>query len=312
MKTVKIYMLVSLVFLLTFSIVFNGQVEAKEYKILFVAPKVNDPVWLKAKEGFDDAADEFGFKGVWTGANDHTVQGTFEALETAISSSPDGIVTCPFSPSAFTEVLNNAKEAGIPISTVAVDALNKDNRVSFIGTNFTNAGVQLGKALYEKAGNNLKIGVIMSNLDAANQIAILEAMKKYFEDNNIDYEIVDKRADQADPIEAAQILSNMILAHPEMNVVAEIESGGVTGTATVLEEKGLSEKITLIGFDDTEPNLAAVRGGHIYGLMAQDFYEMGYKGGKFVFQSLNGQEVPNEIDSGVSLVTLENIDNYNK
>ena len=39
--------------------------EAKH--LVFVTPLIAHPVWLAAKEGFDDAAEEFGFRGDWVG-----------------------------------------------------------------------------------------------------------------------------------------------------------------------------------------------------------------------------------------------------
>jgi ABC-type sugar transport system substrate-binding protein len=61
-----------------------------------------------------------------------------------------------------------------------------------------------------------------------------------------------------------------------------------------------------------EQNLAPVKDGTIYGVMAQDFYTMGYLASKYIVQSLNGQSVPSITDSGSTLVTLANIDTYKK
>lgn len=285
------------------------KVEAKKLRILFVSPMVGHPVWLGAKEGMDAAAAEFGIDAIWTGADDHSVDKTVEALERAIAEKPDGIVCCPFSPSAFTKTLEKAKEAGIPVSCVAVDAENKDIRNAFIGTNNTQWGKIHAEALYKKVGDPFKVGVIMSNLDAANQIEGVNQLKELVK-NTPGAEIVDIQADAGDQVKAMELFTAMIKAHPDMNALFGAEGGGAPGFAKVLEEMNLKNKITVISMDDTEQNLAVVREGKIYGVMAQNFFKMGYLGTKYAWEAAQGKEVPSETDSGVTLVTKENIDTY--
>ena len=59
-----------LLFMVMFCVLFSGVVFAsggqgdgeKELTITFVTPLVAHPVWLKAKEGFEQAGKDFGFK----------------------------------------------------------------------------------------------------------------------------------------------------------------------------------------------------------------------------------------------------------
>ena len=290
----------------------NGETQTKkekELEILFVSPMVGHPVWLGAKEGMDAAAEEFGFTGVWTGADDHSVEKTVEALENAVAQLPDGIVTCPFAPQAFTTTLNKAKEAGIPVTVTAVDTEFPDQRASFIGTNSWEAGTTQAEALHKAVGDNMKIGVIMSNLDSQNQVIQVDALKAYIEDIP-GAEIVDMQENRGDMIKAMEVFSAMIDAYPEMNALFGTEGGGAPGFAQVLEERGLADAITVISMDDTEQNLAVVREGKIYGIMAQNFFKMGYLGAKYAWQAAQGIDVPEEVDSGVTLVTQENVDTY--
>lgn len=283
--------------------------EVKKSRILFVSPMIGHPVWLGAKEGMDAAAEEFGFEGVWMGADDHSVEKTVESLEMAIAEKPDGIVTCPFSPSAFAKTLEKAKNSGIPVSVVAVDAQNKEHRVAFIGTDSKECGRKQAQALYEKVGDPFKVGVIMSNLDSQNQVIQVEALKEFIKDKP-DAEIVDIQEDRGDQVKAMEVFSAMIQAHPEMNALFGTEGGGAPGFAKVLEEQNLQDKITVIAMDDTEQNLQVVREGKIYGIMAQNFFKMGYLGAKYAWEASQGKEVPSETDSGVTLVTKDNVDTY--
>ncbi len=287
----------------------SGKTSEKMLKILFVSPMIGHPVWLGAKEGMDAAAKEFGFKGVWMGADDHSVEKTVESLENAIAEKPNGIITCPFAPQAFTKTLEKAKAAKIPVSVVAVDAERSDLRVSFIGTNSWEAGTRQAEAIHKKTGDDMKIGVIMSNLDSQNQVIQVDALKAYIK-KLPNAKILDIREDRGDVLKAIEVFSAMIDAYPEMNALFGTEGGGAPGFAKVLEERGLINKITVVSMDDVEQNLAVIREGKIYGIMAQNFFKMGYLGAQYAFEAAQGKKVPAEVDSGVTLVTKENVDTY--
>ena len=53
-----------------------------------------------------------------------------------------------------------------------------------------------------------------------------------------------------------------------------------------------------------------VRKGDIYGTTAQDFWGMGYLAGKYLYMNAHGMDVSSSTDTGVILVTKENIDTY--
>ncbi len=285
--------------------------EADKIRIIFVSPMTAHPVWLGAKYGMDAAMEELGFDGTWIGADDHSLEKTLEALETAIAEKPDGIIVDPFAPDAFTPALERAKEAGIVVACVCCDAQDSAQRISFIGTDKIACGLAEAKALHDKVGDDLKIGVIMSNLDAQDQMLQVDGLKKYLADNNLpESAIVDTQSNEADPVKTIEVMTAMLMAHPEINAIFGVEGAGPASYGTVLKEMNLTEAVTAIGMDDVETNLAPVREGTIYGVMAQDFYKMGNLASIYIVDYLNGKEVPSIVDSGVTLVTLDNIDTY--
>ena len=202
-----------------------------------------------------------------------------------------------------------AREANIPVTVVAVDTTKIEDRKAFIGTDSAAAGLAQITALHSVVGDDMKIGVIMSNLDAQNQIIMLDAAKEYIKQFP-NAEILDVRADSGDMNTAMEVFSSMIDAYPEMNCLMGLEGGGAPGFAKILTERKLTDKICVIPMDDTEQNLAVVRSGEIYGIMAQDFFKMGYLGAKYAWQAAQGIEVPSLTDSGITLVTKDNIDTY--
>lgn len=281
----------------------------KKLKIIFVTPMIGHPVWLESKYGMEAAAKEFGFKTIWMGADDHNLKKTIAELRNAIDTLPDGIITCPFVSKTFTPMLTKAKKLKIPVTVVAVDAESPELRTSFIGTNSLNAGLLQIQSAHKKVGDNMNIGIFMSSLDAGNQILQVKAINDYIV-NFPDAKIVSIKENLADKMIAKEKFAEMIDEFPEMNVLIGTEGAGASAYGELLAERNLTNNITVITMDDTKENLNILKEGKIYGLIAQDFYKMGYLGAKYAFLAVNNEPVPKVVDSGVTLITIKNIETY--
>ncbi|MDR2478130.1 MAG: substrate-binding domain-containing protein [Treponema sp.] len=290
----------------------RGDSGEKKYTIMYISPMVAHPVWLIAKAGFDAAAAEFGFNGIWTGADDHSVEKTVEAMENAIVQRPDAMVICPFAPAAFTNALKKAREAGIVVTVSAVDAASEDLRAAFVGTDDVASGTEQVKQIINKLpkGQEVRIGIIMSNLDSENQVRQVNAAEQYMKSNGVPYKILDKQADFADANRCVEIVTNMVRAHPDMNAIMALEGGAAPAIGKAFEELGVGNKIVAVAMDGTDLNLETVRAGKITGVMAQNQFRWGYDTGKYAYLALKGEKVPSFTDSGVKFIDKSNVDTF--
>jgi ABC-type sugar transport system substrate-binding protein len=284
----------------------------KQPTIMYIAPMVAHPVYLIVKAGFEAAAAEYGYRAVWTGADDHSVEKTIEALENAIVQKPDGIVVVPFAPTAFTNALRKAKEAGIVVAAAAVDASSEDLRAAFVGTDDVASGTEQMKQIVNQlpTGTTINVGFIMSNLDSENQVRQVASAEKYLKDNNIPYNIVDKQADFADANRCVEIVSTMVRAHPEMNAIMAVEGAAAPAIGKAFEELGVGNKIIAVAMDGTDLNLETVKAGKITGVMAQNQYRWGYDTGMYAFKAINGEAIPSFTDSGVKFINKDNVGSF--
>jgi ribose transport system substrate-binding protein len=81
-----------------------------------------------------------------------------------------------------------------------------------------------------------------------------------------------------------------------------------SGMLLALREQGLAGKVKYVGFDANEQLVSALRQGDIQGLVVQDPFKMGYLGVMTAVKVLRHQPVPASIDTGVGLVTRDNMD----
>ena len=281
----------------------------------FAAPYATHPAWAGMKQGCLDAASDAGFTALWQGPGDGDVSATVETIEAFIAQKVDGLVIMPLSPSAFEPVLKKAQDAGIPVVTFGVDADDTSQRLAWVGTDNTLVGAMQIQGLHEALGrDDMKVGVIMSNFDATNQLEQIEAFRAYLKDyESAGAEIVDIRDDKgaADDSITFDTASAMLLANPEINLMICCHGAGAATIAKAVDEMGLSGKVLVSGYDDQERNVAAVDEGSVYSLMVQNFYNWGFVPTRLVFNATQGQALNDSYDGGFITLTKENLDTYN-
>ncbi|GHU68326.1 hypothetical protein AGMMS49983_20830 [Clostridia bacterium] len=281
--------------------------EKDKKRIVFVSPQLDFPVWNQAKAGFEKAMEEYGFYGEWVGADNCNMEDMKREISIAVSENVDAVITCPLTPSEFTETFEEVRSKGIPVITLLVDAESPELRTAFIAPNYKELGLEQTRALHDKVGDEMKIGVIMSGLTTENQMIQVACLKDYIKDYPKS-EIIAYAEDYNNPINGMNILLEMLAEHPEMNSLFVTSGDAVPSYGKIVLENDLLGKLTVIGMDITEVNLSAVQNGGVYGVMGQDVYNAGYLGGKYAFQSALGENVPSLTYVDHELITKENID----
>lgn len=264
------------------------------------------PVWLEAKEGWEDAGASMAFQADWTGSTTGEVGELVSALDAAITKQVDGIAIAAINPSAMNASINRAQEAGIPVVTILADAPDSQ-RAAFLGSNEEEIGKLAAEGLAEAAGGQGKVGVVLASLDVENQRKILDAFKANLPDG---MEVVAEEADNSDLQVSTQKIEAMLTAHRDLKAIFGINANVPIAACKVLKERKLAGKVAMIGMDDLDESLACVRDGTITGLVAQNFFGAGYLAGDLLTKLAAGEEVPEVNDSGVALVTNETIDSY--
>ncbi|WHH60746.1 substrate-binding domain-containing protein [Petroclostridium sp. X23] len=284
----------------------------KELNIVYVPPLIAHPVWLVAKQGFEDAQKDLGFKGQWVGPSTNDVNEVVKQIEIAIASKADGIITYGAAPDAMVPVLKQADEAGIPVVCVIGDVPDAP-KLGFMGTDPQNFGETGAKVLSEKLGS-VKPMVIgqMFAMDAAQNIANFKGYKDGLAKNPAGFEWLDTNASNSDQATGMQAWENSLIAHPECNAMVCSSGESAVSAAKVLKEKNLVGKITIIGIDDMEETLDYIRSGEVYATLSQNFYRCGYQAAQWIvdYNKTGKKPSPDSIDTGTIVITKENVDTY--
>jgi ribose transport system substrate-binding protein len=75
-----------------------------------------------------------------------------------------------------------------------------------------------------------------------------------------------------------------------------------------IKQKDLAGKVKVVGFDISQATINAIKENYIQASMVQNPYMMGYKGVEIAVDKLQGKEVPKRVDTGVTVMTKDNVD----
>ena len=78
-----------------------------------------------------------------------------------------------------------------------------------------------------------------------------------------------------------------------------------------LQEIKKAGVIKLVGFDATSSFIDSMKKKELDGIVVQDPFKMGYLGIKTMIEHLQGKPVEKRIDTGVVLITPDNVDDPN-
>lgn len=228
-------------------------------------------------------------------------------LEKALITRPQGIALDPVDSIGNMEVINNIRKQGVPL--VLFDSLSYDNSITSIGTNFAQQGILAAERLLSLINHTGKVAIMQGYPSAPNhkeryesQISIL---RKYpnvtIIDGGIDNDDFETAYDQA----AAVLASN-----PDLNGYLCCDASGPIGIARAIKAAGKTGKIKIVAMDGIMPILNAIKEGVIDSSSASNPKMQGSMSILMLWQATLGISTPPLIDTGVVLITQQNIDSY--
>lgn len=276
---------------------------------VFATPLKDHEVWLKAKEGFDDACREKKIYGDWIGPIAIDTQKMEEVIETAISQRADAIITQGVIDSTL---IKNAKEKGIPILLVDSD-VEESERFAYLGKNFNEQAKLFLNDIEKRLGKEtfLEIGIQVAekNFDiATDQIKEIESVFKMHPGG---YEIKVISESKSDSIRAKKEWHN-ILSTTKINVAINFAGESAVSCNEVANQLNVRDSMLIYGVDDMPETIELIKDGQIDGSVVTSFYNYGYEATNWLYDYLvEGKELTQTVNSvKLILVTSENVFSY--
>lgn len=229
-------------------------------------------------------------------------------LEKAAATHPDGIAVDPLDAVGNKQVIDEIRKQGIPV--IVFDSPSPEGSgLSSVGNDFTEQGVIAAERLVELIGAEGKVAVMQGFPTAPNhqeryeaQIAVL---KKY---PNIT--IVDGGIDNDDIQTAQQQAAAVLAANPDLKGYLSCDASGPIGIAAAIKEAGKQDQVTAVGMDSLKAILEAVKEGLLESSSATIPRMQGSMSVLMLWQASLGQDIPKTVDTGIDVITQENVDSF--
>ena len=292
----------------------RGQ-SSKAYAIGVVPKGTTHEFWKSIHAGAIKAARELEGRGIkvnitWKGPlREDDREQQVQVIEGFLSQGMNGIVLAPLDDRALVRPVEEAKRAGIP--TVIMDSdLASDQIVSFVATDNQKGGELAADRMGQLLGNKGKVLLLRYQEGSASttfrENGFLQRMKSAYPGIRVisSDQYAGPTRDTAK--RAAENLLNRF--GNDLQGIFCVNESSTAGTLLALQDIDRAGKIAFIGFDSSQPFIDALRNGQLQGLVVQNPLNMGYLGVLTMVDHLQGKQVERRIDTGVWMITKENID----
>jgi ribose transport system substrate-binding protein len=264
--------------------------------------------WQAVKAGADQAAEEFGVRITFEGPDNETmVDVQIDMLAAAMANNPSAIGFAALDSQAAIPLLRQASEAGIPI--IAFDSgVDSDIPMSTATTNNVAAASLAADKMAEFLGGAGTVAVVAHDQTSRTGIDRRDGFLNRMESEYPDIEVVSVQYGAGDQLQSTEVAKAIITANPGLGGMFGTNEGSAIGIVNAVREMG-SEGITIIGYDSGRAQTDAIRDGLMAGAITQNPVGIGYETVKAAVAAMNGEELPEIIDTGFYYYDQSNIDN---
>lgn len=280
-----------------------------------VVPKgTTHAFWKSVEAGARNAAaeltrDNVRVEIIWKGPlREDDREQQIQVVEGFASQGVDGIVLAPLDRRALVRPVEEARRLGVPVVVFDSDLDSRDI-VSFVATDNARGGELAAEAIARALKERGRVLLLRYQENSAStehrEQGFTKALARFPGMTLI-------ASDQySGPTRdtgkrAAENLLNRYGA--DLDGIFTVNETSTAGMLLALEDAALAGRITMIGFDAIPAFEQAVRAGTLHGIVVQNPTRMGYLSVKAMVDHLLGRPVAPRIDTGVAIVTRENVD----
>jgi ribose transport system substrate-binding protein len=278
--------------------------------ILFVNPLPNYPGWHLGDVCMAAEAKKLGIPYSSAGPTGGSIDTPYmlARIQQGIADKVGAIITFPVSGTEFQPVLQQARKAGILVATLygggSTTAQNFD-----AGVNYGQAAAAGAASVAARPGHQY-VGIIVATPTPPSTTwsgGFEAAAKKY---PNVT--VVTVQYDQGNATNDVDIAAQMLIAHPNINIIATNEGAATPGVTSAIRAAHKVSKVFLLANNAANGGIQAVQNGTAYATMLAD----GCGGVKQVIVNLAavaaGKKVPAELSVPLKFVTKSDYAPYVK
>lgn len=275
--------------------------------IAIVSKGFQHQFWQAVKQGAEEEAKRQGVEITFEGpATEADIEAQMTMLTNALAKQPDAIGFAALDSQAAAPLLEEAKAADIPV--IAFDSgVESDIPVTTAATDNKAAAAEAAKRLSELVGGKGKVGIVVHDQTSLTGQQRRDGFTEWMEANAPDIEVLPVQYGAGDQAKSADIAKSILSANPDVVGFYGANEGSAIGVLKGIEEAGAKD-IAVVGFDSGKAQIDAIKSGVEAGAITQNPVGMGEELVKAAVKAMDGEELPETIDTGFYWYDKSNID----
>jgi len=228
-------------------------------------------------------------------------------LNAVVATKPDAIMISITDPKAMVAPLLKAKNAGIKIIGVDGDLEDKTVMSTNIQSDNLKGGALAADRLGEVMGGK---GTVVTVDNAAGSIISDDRFNGFKTEMTAKYpniKVLDRQFSANSTDKAASIVKASVANDPTISGVYALETANTQGAATGVQQAGKKSSVHIVGYDTSDPIIAAIKAGTVDGTVAQYPLGEGVTGVDSAITLLRGGRVPRDQGEPFFMVTPANV-----
>ena len=305
----KVVLIVMVIMLVMSSTAFaGGKKESDVDKYALMMSHMTNSFTITLSNAVKAAAEDLGVElVVFDGGQDVSKQ--ISQVESAINQGYAGILIEPASVDGIKPAVTAANKAGIPLVTINQKITNQELAKAFVGVEHVEGGEIEMKYAVEAIGGKGKIAFLLGPLGSDAQIGRTKGYYNVLKDYP-EIEVVYEQSANWRTDEALKLAENWLQTGVELSAIVANNDGMAMGALKAVEDAKKLDQIKIFGLDATADALAAVAEGRLSATVSQSTEEQALAAMEALVKIVNGEEVPAEIMVGHTLITKENVSDF--
>lgn len=282
-----------------------AQAEGKMY-IPLISKGFQHQFWQAVKAGADKAGQDLGVDVSFEGPdNESQVDKQIDMLAAALAKKPAAIGFAALDSQAAIPLLQQAKDAGIPV--IAFDSgVDSDIPVATAATDNVAAAALAADKMAELIGDEGKVAIVAHDQTSRTGVDRRDGFANRMKEAHPKIEIVAIEYGGGDQLKSTEITKAILTANPDIKGIFGTNEGSAIGVVNGVKEAG--SHVVIVGYDSGKAQKDAIRDGTMAGAITQNPVGIGYETVKAAVAAAKGEPVEKKIDTGFYWYDKTNID----
>ncbi|MGF0539416.1 ABC transporter substrate-binding protein [Agrobacterium sp. ES01] len=280
-------------------------------EIAVIVKTTNSNFWQNVNKGATAALEgQSDFTMTFDGpAAESDIADEVNMVDNAVNRGVAGIVLAPSDPDALVPAVKRANEAGIPVTIIdsALSDAGNGTYQAMLSTDNCAAGKLAADEMIKLTGGEGKVAIMSYVAGVGSEIGRVGCFTDQIKAGS-KLEIVGPYYSKSQMAMALDQTTDVLAANPDLKGIFGANEPTAVGMGRALKQAGKAGQVAAIGFDGNADLQDFVKDGTLNAILVQGSFQMGEKGVKAIMELAAGKSVDAQIDTGVVLVTKDNID----